>query len=237
MRTLIVDDEHPARKLLAAYLGKLPEMALVGQCKNALEALSHLQQEEVDLMFLDIQMPNLSGLELLRTLKRPPMVVFTTAYAAHAVTGFELDAVDYLVKPFSFERFVQAVNKASELHRLRLQPVSNTASPTPEVLQDHFFVKADYKLVKLYYADILYIEGMREYIAIHTQKKRHIVYQTMKYMEALLPSASFARIHKSYIVALPNIRSVYGNTIELDDKELPIGKSYKADFMKRINTL
>ena len=234
MRTLIVDDEHPARNLLVAYLSKLPDLTLLGTCKNALEALPYLQQGEVDLMFLDIQMPNLSGLELLRTLKRPPLAVFTTAYAAHAVDGFELDAVDYLVKPFSFERFVQSVNKAATLHRVHQAPPQQPREPVPD---DHFFVKSDYKLVKLRYQDILYIEGMREYVAIHTHGKRHVVYQTMKHLVELLPSQAFVRIHKSYIVALPKIEAVYGNTVELAGKELPIGKSYKARFMERINSL
>ncbi len=235
MRCIIVDDEHLARKLLSTYLSKIPEIEVVGQAKNAMEALSLLEKEQVDLLFLDIQMPDLTGLELLRTLPKAPFVVFTTAYSTHAVEGFELDAVDYLVKPVSFERFVQAVNKVRE--RMKLAAGQQLAPAPVEAEKDHFFVKVDYKLVKVMFEHIHYIEGMREYVAIHTPAKRLIVYQSMKNLADILASRQFFRIHKSYIVSLNHIESVYGNVVQIAGKELPIGKSYKDAFMDRLEML
>ncbi|MDX2245379.1 MAG: LytTR family DNA-binding domain-containing protein [Bacteroidia bacterium] len=236
MNCLIVDDEHLARKLLAAYIGKIPELQLAGECENAVQALSFLQKEKIDLMFLDIQMPDLTGVELLKTLKYKPLVVFVTAYAEYALEGYELDVIDYMLKPVAFERFVQAINKASEQRRLRSQP---EAEKQIEIVpgKDYFFVKVDYKLVKVRYDEILFVEGMREYVNIQTAQRRHIVYHSMKNMESLLPEGKFARIHKSYIVAMDKIRSLYGNVVEIGDKEIPIGKSYKDDFLKKIETI
>jgi DNA-binding LytR/AlgR family response regulator len=235
MRCLIVDDEHLARKLIATYLAKIPDIEIVGQAKNAMEAIQLLQTQSVDLLLLDIQMPDLTGLELLKTLAHQPFVVFTTAYSEHAVAGFELDAVDYLVKPVSFERFVQAINKV----RARISSVANQAVENPVLAdeKDHFFVKVDYKLVKVMYDQILYIEGMREYVALHTPGKRLIVYQSMKKLAEMLSARDFFRIHKSYIVSLNHIESVYGNVVQIAGKELPIGKMYKEAFMGRLEML
>ncbi|MEZ4827871.1 MAG: LytTR family DNA-binding domain-containing protein [Bacteroidia bacterium] len=233
MNCLIVDDEHLARKLLAAYISKIPGLTLAGECENALDATAFLREEKIDLMFLDIQMPDLTGVELLRSLHYKPQVILVTAYAAYALEGYELNVTDYLLKPVSFERFVQAVNKASEQHRLRSQPETEIRA---EQGKDYFFVKVDYKLVKIRYDEILFVEGMREYVNIQTPRKRHIVYQSMKNMEALLPEGKFARVHKSYIVALDKIQSTYGNVVEIGEKEVPIGKSYKDDFLRKIET-
>lgn len=234
MRCLIVDDEHLARKLIATYLEKIPDTEVVGQAKNAMEAIQRLQAQPVDILFLDIQMPDLTGLELVKSLPKAPFVVFTTAYSEHAVAGFDLDAVDYLVKPVGFERFVQAVNKV----RNRMH---SSASTSPDSVvsneKDHFFVKVDYKLVKVMYDQIRYIEGMREYVALHTPARRLIVYQSMKKLAEMLASRGFFRIHKSYIVSLDHIESVYGNTVQVAGKELPIGKSYKEAFMERLEML
>lgn len=231
MNCLIVDDEYLARTLLQNYLEKIPQVKLQASCENALQALEHLRQHPIDLMLLDIQMPDLTGLELLHTLPHKPLVILITAYADHALKGYELDVVDYLLKPVSFERFVQAINKAEDRWKLK------QAASTAVTEQDHFYVKVDYKLVKIRFADILFIEGMREYVNIQTAERRHIVYQSMKNLEQLLSAHRFARCHKSYIVALDKIRSLYGNVLEIQDKEIPIGKSYKEAFMAKLEML
>ncbi|MDX1908919.1 MAG: LytTR family DNA-binding domain-containing protein [Bacteroidia bacterium] len=234
MKCLIADDEYPARQLLEAYLARIPGMEVAGTCANAMQVLAALQAQPVDLLLLDIQMPDLTGLELLRTLATRPQVILVTAYADHAVTGFELEVTDYLVKPVSFERFVQAVNRA----QARMPAAAPLPTPpVPPPTADHFFVKVDYKLVKIRFEDILFVEGMREYVNIQTAARRHIVYQSMKNMEELLPADRFARTHKSFIVALDKIDSLYGNIVEVRGREVPIGKSYKETFMQRIQTL
>ncbi len=237
---LIVDDEHLARTLLTTYLDKLPQLKLVSSCENAIEALTVLQREHIDILFLDIQMPDLSGLELIRSLSYKPLTIFTTAYAEHALAGYELSVIDYLLKPISFERFVQAVNKATQQLQLKAKAEQNlnaTPAALPKPGQDHFFAKVDYKLVKVYYAEILYIEGLREYVSIYTADRRLIVYQAMKHLTEILPAEQFVRVHKSYIVSFSKITSLYGNTIEIGEKQIPIGKSYKADFLKWIERL
>lgn len=233
MRCIIVDDEHLARKLIRAYLGKVATVEIVGEAKNGMEAIQLLQTHEIELMFLDIQMPDLTGIELIRTLAKPPQVIFTTAYPHFAVTGFELNAVDYLVKPFSFERFVQAINKAQAQQ-------AEQAIGKPDLGQsksDHFFVKSDYKLVKIKYEDVHYIEGMREYVAIHTPAKRFLVYQSMKRLSEILADRNFLRVHKSFIISLDHVTSVYGNVVSIGEKELPIGKRYREAFLKHLDLL
>lgn len=239
---LIVDDERPALKLLKAYLEKLPHVTLVAACEDALQALAALQQHSVDLLFLDIQMPSFTGLELLRVLKDKPQVILTTAYRDFAVEGFALDATDYLVKPFSFERFAQAVNKATEqinLQRASVPPVvSQSPSPQPSPhQQDHFFARTHYKLEKVAFDAVLYVESLREYAAIHTAEKRYVVSQTMRIIEAELPTDRFVRVHRSYIVALSHIQEIYGNTIVVHNKDIPIGGSYRQAFFERVRLL
>ena len=240
MKCLIADDEHLARKLISAYAEKIPNLEVVALCENAATAISALQSQDIDLMFLDIQMPDLTGLELIKTLRNKPMVILITAYAEYALEGYQLDVIDYLVKPVAFERFVQAVNKAADLLALKQKASQSekqqTDSPDIKVEKDHFFVKVDYKLVRINYDEILYVEGMREYVNIQTAAKRHIVYYSMKNMETVL-GEKFVRCHKSYIVALDKISATYGNVIEVGEKEIPIGKSYKEGFVERISTL
>ncbi|RMG26539.1 MAG: DNA-binding response regulator [Bacteroidetes bacterium] len=232
MCCLIVDDEHLARSLLAAYVAKLPQLKLVDSCENAMQALAVLQTQPVDVLLLDIQMPDLSGLELVQVLNPRPLVILTTAYAEYALKGFELEVMDYLLKPIAFERFVQAINKAAAQLKLRREAAATVASPA-----DYFYAKVDYKWVKVRYEDVLYIEGLKEYVSIFTPQRRLVVYQALKKLEHSLPPGKFIRVHKSYIVALDKITAVYGNTIEIGQKEIPIGKSYKANFFKKIETL
>ena len=236
MRTIIIDDEPLALDVLESHIQKIPELELVAKCSNALEAGELLRKEKIDLMFLDIQMPQLTGTEFLKSLQHPPMVIFTTAYPNYAVEGFELNAMDYLLKPISFERFVKAVNKALEHQALE----SKQGEEKEEEDNDDFvFVKADKKLIKVYYKDILYIEGLKDYVIIYTSSDKIITLQTMKNLETKLPLNTFKRIHRSYIVNLDKIQAVIGNMVEILQKEqsklLPIGKNYREEILKIIN--
>ncbi len=228
IRTLIVDDEPLALDILENYISKLPDLELIGKCDNAIDANDLIQKGEVDLVFLDISMPQMTGLELVKSLSNPPKVVFTTAYAEHAVEGFELNATDYLMKPIAFDRFLKAVNKVKE------STDANVASGVAHS-DDFFFVKADKKLVKVKFSEILYIEGLKDYVIIKKETGRVIALQTMKSLQAKLPSNLFQRVHRSYIVSIPRINAVVGNAIELTEdnkaKHIPIGKNYKDDVL------
>lgn len=238
LNVLIVDDEPLALDVLETYIGQMPELHLVKRCSNALEANDVLKHEPVDLMFLDIQMPQLTGTDFVKTLIRPPMIVFTTAYPNYAIQGFDLNALDYLLKPISFERFVKAVNKAIEHAELtQREAVPIHAGALGEGL-DFFFVKADKKLVKVNFEDIIYIEGLKDYVIIRLLAGRVITLQTMKSLEDRLPQQRFRRIHRSYIVALEKILAIEGNMVEVMEKDrpklLPIGKNYRDELLELI---
>ncbi len=238
VNTIIVDDEPLALDVLETYIEKIPELNLVAKCNNAIEANAALKEHEIDLMFLDIQMPQLTGIDFLKTLSKPPIVVFTTAYANYALEGFELDAIDYLLKPISLERFMKAANKAIE--QVELQNAAKGGGESGEAdKEDFIFVKADKKLVKIKYDDILYIEGLKDYVIIRTDTGRVITLQTMKSLEAKLPSNLFRRIHRSYIVAVDKINAVVGNMVEVIEKgqakHIPIGKNYRDELLAIVN--
>lgn len=225
---IIVEDEKPAADLLEQYILKLPHLNLIQKCKNALEAQVVLNEHQVDLMFLDIQMPDLTGLEFLKSLTHQPYVVMTTAYSEYALEGFELNVTDYLLKPISFDRFLKAVNKVIAL--------STSVKEEQPVDDKYFFVKADYKQVKINFDEVDYVEGLREYVSIYVNGERIITLDSMKNMEKQLPSDRFMRIHKSYIVALNSIRALNGNMVEISkEKSLPVGKSYKEELIKLID--
>lgn len=230
IRTLLVDDEPLALDILESYVEKLPDLELVGRCENAIQANEIIRSGEVDLVFMDIQMPQMTGIELLKSLSNPPCVIFTTAYAEYAVEGFELNATDYLLKPIAFDRFLKAVNKAQE----------SMSKPSESKSEDFFFVKADKKLVKIHYNEILYIEGLKDYVIIKKEEGRVIALQTMKSLESKLPSDSFMRVHRSYIINVGKIKAVVGNSIEIVEagkpKSIPIGKNYKDDLLKIIES-
>lgn len=231
IKTIIIDDEFPARKLLSEYASKIANIKLCGVCDNAVHALELLQNEEVDLIFTDIQMPDLSGMEFIRSLKNPPLIVFTTAHSEYAIDSYELEAVDYLLKPISFPRFVQAVNKVQE----RIQLLRSKESET-KTEKDYFMVKADYKLYRIDFVNILFIEGQSEYVTFHLKNNKKITaYYALKKLEEELPSRDFMRIHKSYIVSLANIESVEGNLVTIAGQKLSIGKNYKDLLMDRLN--
>lgn len=228
---LVVDDEELARTLLKNYITRLPHLNLVGEHKNPLDALQTLQTTPVDLIFLDIQMPELTGTEFLKSLKTKPLVIFTTAYPDYALEGYTLDVVDYLLKPFGFDRFLQAVNKASE--RLRLQQMPTVESPAPE--KDYILVKSEHRLLRLKFDDILYIESMAEYVAFHTESSGRVLsLMSLKSLEGELPSSRFLRIHKSFMVSMAKVAGMEGNQVLLGKAKLPIGASYREEVLRRV---
>lgn len=239
INVIIVDDEPLALDVLETYIDKIPDLNLVTKCSNALEANAALKEHDIDLMFLDIQMPQLTGIDFLRTLAKPPKVIFTTAYANYAVEGFELNAVDYLLKPISLDRFMKAVNKAQEQINLENKDAGSVASNSDSDGEDYIFVKADKKLIKVNYSDIVYIEGLKDYVIIRLNNNRIITLQTMKSLEQKLPSSTFKRIHRSYIVNIQKIQAVQGNMVEVIEKNqakhLPIGKNYREELLQIIN--
>jgi len=233
IKALIVDDEPLAQDILETYIEQIPDVTLAGKCNNALEATTFLNEHEVDVILLDIQMPQLTGIQFVKSLKNPPLIVFTTAYPNYALEGFELDAVDYLLKPISMERFLKAMNKV----RGQMSQLSGSGKQDQE--EDFFFVKADKKLVKVKFSDILYIEGLKDYVIIRMEEGRVITLQTMKSLEDKLPAKKFMRIHRSYIVALDKIHALVGNMVEVMEKgqikHLPVGKNYRDELLDLIN--
>ena len=236
-RTLIVDDETLARELMAAHLAKIPQLEVVGSCGSAIEALQVLQNDRVDVLFLDIRMPDLTGTELLKALPNAPLVVFTTAYSEYAIEGFNLNVVDYLLKPITFERFFQAVSKLLErLQSSDQPPMAEQSAEAPESTADALFVKADYKLVKVPFDDILFIEGMQKYVRFKLADQRVTSLMSLTKLEEILPPTRFFRVHKSYIVALDKIESVSGNRLLLSEgQEIPVSKTIRPELIKRLD--
>lgn len=233
IKVLIVDDEPLAQDILETYIEQMPDITLSGKCSNAIEATSFLNDHKVDVILLDIQMPQLTGIQFVKSLNNPPLIVFTTAYPNYALEGFELDAVDYLLKPISMERFLKAMNK------VRTHLGHTSGSHRQDNDDDYFFVKADKKLVKVKFSDILYIEGLKDYVIIRMEEGRVITLQTMKSLEDKLPPTKFMRIHRSYIVAIDKIHALVGNMVEVQEKgqikHLPVGKNYRDDLLELIN--
>lgn len=242
MNVIIVDDEPLAQDVLETYIEKVPELKLVKKCNNAFEANEALKSNQIDLMFLDIQMPQLTGIDFLKTLSKPPLVIFTTAYSNYAIEGFELNALDYLLKPISVERFMKAVNKAVDqlaLQRKETPTAAGSQAPAEEEGPDYIFVKADKKLVKVNFDEVIYIEGLKDYVIIRLENTRVITLQTMKSLEDKLPISLFKRIHRSYIVNIGKISAIVGNMVEVMEKgqvkHLPVGKNYRDELLDMIN--
>lgn len=229
---VIVDDEPLARNLLTEYVKKVPSLQLVEVCSSPLVAMEVLKQKQVDLLFLDIQMPEITGITFLKILKRKPLVVLTTAYSEYALESYDFDVVDYLLKPITLERFLKTIDKVSE--RLS-KPTIDPERSTPETVQPFIFVKDGTKLVKIRWADILYIEGLKDYVTIHTRQQKVISLQRLKVLEEQLPSDKFIRIHNSYIVALEAIDSIQKGDVQIGNKLLPISDSYKKSFREFID--
>lgn len=233
IRCLLVDDEKLALELMEDNIRKVPYLKLQGKCKNALEAMAFLRTEPVDLIFLDIQMPGISGIQFLNSLVNAPMVIMVTAYENYALEGFNLDVVDYILKPFSFDRFLKAVNKAHELISLRQQKDMPAKTATGA---GYIFVNADYSIVRINIPDIIYVEGLKDYIKIYLKNadKAVITRLSMRYMEEKLPADSFARVHRSYIVSLDKVTAFKKNRLMLADMEIPVSDNYKDKILAYI---
>lgn len=230
IRCLVVDDEPLALDILEDYIKKVPFLTLVKTTTSAIEGLSLVQSDAVDLVFLDVQMPELTGIQFLKIINGKCDVILTTAYSQYAMDGYELDVVDYLLKPIAFDRFYKAAQKVLQ---------NNNHSQAPESFSNHsnrnfIFVKTEHKIQKIYLDDILYIKGLKDYISIFTKTERIITLQNMKKMEESLPPKSFTRVHKSYIIALSKIESIERSRIQIGDKIIPIGDTYKEYFFKQI---
>lgn len=232
MKCIIVDDEPLAREILESYIEKVPFLKLIASCKNAFEALDKIQQEKPDIIFLDIQMPDLDGIQFYESLVYKPLVIFTTAYSDYAVSGFDLDATDYLVKPFSFDRFMKAVNKA------RMNQKRDTSEDAGNFRRKFMFVKDGVKVVRVPYDDVLYFEGMKDYVKIVMKDKFILTLISMQHMTDKLPNDLFVRVHRSYIVSISKIEKVEKNRVVIDGKWIPVGNSYKnllSDALGQIN--
>jgi DNA-binding LytR/AlgR family response regulator len=234
IKCLITDDEPLARKLIAGYVEKLPEWSIVAQCKNALEAYEILIKEKVDIMFLDINMPVINGLDFYRSLKNPPYLVFTTAYPEYAVEGFELEAVDYLVKPVTFDRFLKAAERIYDKILLKNKSDDPVTRPDPVEPADHIFIKHFGKLVKVFFEDILYLEAQKDLVKFVLKSDELLAGMTLKEAEDALPSAKFLRVHRSFIVSVKAITALFGNTIEIGTFQIPIGANYKGAVLEKV---
>jgi DNA-binding LytR/AlgR family response regulator len=232
---LIVDDEPPAREVLRRYVNQMPMLTLMGECTNAIQALTALKQQSIDLLFLDIQLPQLTGIELTKTLTQPPKIVLTTAFEHYAVQAFELDVTDYLVKPISFERFLKSVSKALPDHKLPPMGQPLTA-PQPETATDAFlYFRSERKMVKVFLRDILYVESLKDYVRIHTTKGTIITKYAITALEAMLPGPSFLRVHRSFLVSLNKIESFTSDQIAIGPHLIPIGNLYRQQALKLLN--
>lgn len=228
---IIIDDEPLARKGLKEYIADVDFLELAGEFDNPLKATDALSRQQVHLLFLDIQMPKISGIDFLRTLQNPPLVILTTAYPQYALEGFDLSVLDYLLKPISFDRFFKAVMKARDHYEHR-QPAN--VNVQQELKDDYIFIKADNKLVKLAYNEIVFVEALQNYVALHTADKKFITYLTFKSIEESLPADLFLKVHKSYLVAIAKIASIEGNEIIAGSHRIPISRNLKDEVMERL---
>jgi two-component system, LytTR family, response regulator len=230
---LIVEDEPLARNLLTEYVKKVSFLNLVQACSNPMEALDVLRTNTIDILFLDIQMPEITGITLLKILQKKPMVILTTAYSEYALESYELDVVDYLLKPITFDRFLKAVDKASQ--RISAPSPTNIERPLGESVPNFVFVKDGTKLVKINFDDILYVEGLKDYVTIHTKTQKVVTLQRLKSLELQLPTDKFIRIHHSFIIALKAIEVVHKGEVQIGSAMIPISDSYKKAFKDLID--
>ncbi|MBL0129947.1 MAG: response regulator transcription factor [Chitinophagaceae bacterium] len=228
IRSIIIDDEPLARKGLKEYIADVDFLDFIGEFDNPLKAADLISRGEVQLLFLDIQMPKITGLDFFKTLPNAPPVIFTTAYPQYALEGFEVNALDYLVKPVSFERFFKAVLKAKEYYEVR-----DTNRNEAESIE-YFFIKADNKLLKIRYEDVLFVEALQNYVIIHTPSKKYMTYLTFRSVEEYLPANKFLKVHKSFIVAAAKIDSIEGNDIRIGQHHIPISRNHKDEVMNKL---
>lgn len=233
LKCMIVDDEPLALEILESHIKKCDNLKLIAKCSNAIEASEAINREKPDLIFCDIHMPEISGIDFMKSLQNSGiLVVFTTAYSEYAVDAFTLDALDYLLKPVSFERFKKSVDRAEEYFSIK----NKTEQPSAEMSDGHMFVKADSKMIKINYDDIWYVEAFADYVKIYTSEdKRIVTLQTMKNMEQSLPADKFARVHRSYIVAINKVLAIGAHEVKIGSKNIPLGKNYKDAFAQRMH--
>jgi DNA-binding LytR/AlgR family response regulator len=230
IKCIIVDDEPLAIEIVESYLNRIDQLQLQGTFRNAVQAFAYLQQHSVDLIFLDIQMPKLSGIEFLKTLKNPPKVIFTTAFRDYAIDGFDLEVIDYLLKPIPFERFLKAVGKV--MHQQSATVPAPPVKKSEPSTDDYVYFKVDKKMIKTKMAAVLYIESIKDYVKVRTDEKEIITQQKISYLEESLPSQQFLRIHRSFIVNIDKIDAYSATDVEIGKHSIPIGRNYKNDVMK-----
>jgi DNA-binding LytR/AlgR family response regulator len=226
---LIIDDEPLARKGLEEYVDEIDFLQKVASCENALKASQYLNEQQIDLIFLDIHMPKLSGIDFLKTLKHPPLTIFTTAFTNYAIEGYTLDVIDYLVKPITFDRFVKAAQKALEYSQLKSRAENNAGNNT-----DYFFVRCDNKFEKVFFRDVSYVEALQNYAVIHIAGRKLITYITLTSLENQLPKDRFLKVHKSFLVSVPHIQAIEGQEIILDNVRIPISRNLKEEVIQQI---
>jgi DNA-binding LytR/AlgR family response regulator len=234
MKCIVVDDEALARKLLETYIKQIPNLELVAMCKNPMEAADILQREQIDLIFLDIQMPQISGISFLKGLTQKPYVIFTTAYESYALEGYALNIVDYLLKPFGFERFFQAVNKVFERVKSTTSAILEQAETIEKTQKDYILVKSEHRVHRIRLKDIDYIQSMQAYVSFYCNGERIMSLNTMKRLEVELPKDQFIRVHKSYIIAIDKVEILEGNQVVIGTQRIPIGASYREVVMAEI---
>ncbi len=233
LKCLIVDDEPPAHKVLENYIGKLNSLSLTGNCYNAVEALNFLHEQPVDIVFLDINMPELSGLEMLKTLHHAPAVILTTAYSEFALEGYEYGVLDYLLKPIRFDRFLKAVNRVLQIKQASVSAPIKPAKEAPKE-EAFFFVKAEGVQHKVWYRDIEFLESKGNFVQLHLTTKRLLTADTLSKMDQKLQDQGFLRVHKSYIINIPKVKSLQGNQVQIGDHKIPIGNSYRQIVRSKI---
>ena len=233
MNCVIIDDEPLAREGLASYVREIDFLHLVDTCQNPLELIKLMNQHTIDLIFLDIQMPKMNGLDFLKAVQQPPIVVITTAYPTYALDGFQLNVLDYLLKPITFDRFFKSVKKASDYYHLINKPAGPAAAKT-DAAADYFFIRCGSKYEKIHFDQILYVEGMQNYITIYTQKGKFVTLLYLKNLEENLDPRSFIRVHKSYIVSIDKIEGIEGNEIFIQSHRIPISRNYREQVIQKV---
>jgi DNA-binding LytR/AlgR family response regulator len=229
LNCLIIDDEPVARKGLEEYVQEIEFLHCVASCENALKASPYLNQQKIDLIYLDIHMPKVTGIDFLKSLKNPPLTILTTAYSDYAVEGYTLDVIDYLVKPITFERFLKASQKAMDFFQLKLNATNHAA-----VQSDYFFVRCDRKFEKIFFRDVSYIEGLQNYAVIHVADKKLITYITLTSLENQLPKDQFLKVHKSFLVSVPHVKAIESDEIVLENARIPISRTLREHVMDQI---
>jgi two-component system LytT family response regulator len=237
MKCVIIDDEPLAVDLLVEFVGRVDSLELVTTFTNAIDAVSIINQSQIDLIFLDIEMPHFSGIDFINAIEKKPLIIFTTAYSNYAVEGFNLGAVDYLVKPIPFNRFLKSVLRAQQIFNPKILAAENqVVTAVPEIEHDFMFVRAEYENVKLNFADILFIEGLKDYVKIYTTDNKYtLTLISLIKLENLLSSKGFSRIHRSYIINIKHVKSIQKNKVLIAEKRIPISESYKSAFFEKIN--